>query len=116
MCSTAEELLQVRAVLEHFEFRMDTTLWLELERSRFLGDEDALAAELRRDRGLQIKAVSSKANKADLGTKVLVVARLNALRAACGIVVLGEPTCELVDEDCLANSLGPWVKWLYAQC
>ena len=32
---------------------------------------------------------SLKANKAELGTKVLPVAKLNALRAACGIVVHG---------------------------
>ena len=32
---------------------------------------------------------SSKANKTDLETKVLLVARLNTLRAACGIVVPG---------------------------
>ena len=62
------------------------------------------------------KVVSSMANKADVGTKVFLVARLSALRAACGIVVLGEPTCEPIDErnrrlndvrfgDCLTNSL-----------
>ena len=51
-----------------------------------------------RDRGLQIKSVSSKANSADLWTKAPPVVRLNALRAACGIVVPGEPACEPVDE------------------
>ena len=29
---------------------------------------------------------------------VLLVARLSALRTACGIVVPGEPMCETVDE------------------
>ena len=38
--------------------------------------------ELVRDRGLQIKSVSPKANKADLVAKVLPVARLNALLAS----------------------------------
>ena len=61
-----------------------TTLWL---------------GDIVRDRGLQFEVVSSKANKADyLGTKVPPVARLNAVRAACGIVVPGEPACEPVDE------------------
>ena len=58
-----------------------------------LGQVKALAVktlwlqELVRDPGLHIKAVSSKAKKADSGTKILLVARLNALRAACGIMV-----------------------------
>ena len=38
--------------------------------------------EVDRERGLQIMSISSKANKADLGTKALLVARLNTFRAA----------------------------------
>ena len=60
-----------------------------------LGKVKALAVktswlqEVVRERGPQIKSISSEENMADLGTKVLPVARQNALRAACGIVVPG---------------------------
>ena len=43
--------------------------------------------EVVRERELEIKSIGSKANMADLGTKVLPLARLNALRGVCGIVV-----------------------------
>ena len=94
----------MRAVLEHFEFRVNATYFGDLVAARGitqrlgLGRVQAFAVktlrlqEIVRDRGLQINAVSSKANKADLGAKV------SALRAACGIVVLGELTCETIDE------------------
>ena len=59
---------------------------------------DAWVRGIVRDRGLQIKSVSSKAKHEDLGTKVLPVAKLNALQAACGIVVFGEPACEPINE------------------
>ena len=50
----------------------------------------------------EVKALAEKANQVGvfdgeqgrLGTKVPPVAKLNALRAACGIVVPGEPACE----------------------
>ena len=70
-----------------------------------LGKVKALAVktswlqEVVRERGLQIKSISSKANKADFGTRVVSVARLNALRAACGIVVLGGMLSGNVFED-----------------
>ena len=60
--------------------------------------------EVVRERGLQIKSIASKANKADLGTKVLPVARLNALRGACGIVVPGELSKDAVESE---NELYP---------
>ena len=72
-------------------------------KSQGIGGEDALAANNCSRSWLQIKAVSSKANKADLETKVQPVARLNAGRAACGIGVPGGPECEPIDEggkDC----------------
>ena len=46
--------------------------------------------EVVRERGIQIKSIASKGNKADLGTKVLPVARLITLRRACGIMIPGE--------------------------
>ena len=64
---------------------MVKTLWLQ---------------EVVRERGLQIKSISSQANKADLGTKISPVAILNTLRAACGIVVpIGILTGNVEDEN-----------------
>ena len=60
--------------------------------------------EVVRERELQIKSTASKANKADLGTKVLRVARLNALQGTCGIVVPGRIS---KDADENANGLYP---------
>ena len=51
--------------------------------------------EVVREMGIQIKSISSKANKADLGATALPVARLNALRAACGTVV----PCGMMNES-----------------
>ena len=55
--------------------------------------------EVVRERGLQVKSISWKAIKADLRTKVLPVARLNALRAACGIVVPGAVSNDTVEDE-----------------
>ena len=111
MCSTAEELLHLRSILEHFG-RVDTTLYCDSATARGiaqragLGKVQALAVktlwlqEVVSEKRSQIKSNSSKANSADLGTKVLLVARLNALRAAYGIVVLGGTWNEsVVDEN-----------------
>ena len=119
MCSTAEELLHLRSVLGHFEVKVNTTLSCDYVSARGisqragLGKVTTLAVErlwlhqVVRERGLQIKSVSSKVNKADMWTKVVLVARLNVLRAACGIVVPGHPTCEPIDEgaadDCTVS-------------
>ena len=104
MCSTAEESLYWRAVLAHFRFKANTTLFCEslaargiAQRAR-LGKVKALAVktswlqEIVRGRALQVKVVYSKAIKTDLGTKVLSVDMLNALRAPCGIVNSGAST------------------------
>ena len=108
MCSTAEEQLHLRAVLEHFEFRANTTLFCDSAAARGiaqrtgLGKVKALAIkdlwlqEIVRDRGLQIKAVPSKANQADFGTKVQPVPRLNALRKAN---VSASRLCGTVDSE-----------------
>ena len=61
-----------------------------LEKVKALAVKTLWLQEVVRDRGLQIKTIASKGNKADLGTKVLPVARLNTLRRACGVVVPGE--------------------------
>ena len=75
-------------------------------------------------RGLQIKQVTSEANKADLGTKVLPEARLPPLRAACGIVAPGEAKPDSFDDNSVdeLNNLDslrwydePWVKWTLKQ-
>ena len=63
-----------------------------------IGGEDAMSAIICSRSGLQIEAVSSMPNKADSETNVLLVARLSALKAACGLVVLEEPTCETIDD------------------
>ena len=55
--------------------------------------------EVVRERGLQIKSIASKGNKADLGTKELPVARLNTLRGACGNVVPGESSKHTVENE-----------------
>ena len=101
MCSTAEELFHLRTILEHFGFSVNITFFCDLvaapgiAQRAGLGKVKALAVktlwlqEVVRERELQIKSIASKADKADLGTKVLPVARLNALWGACGIVVLG---------------------------
>ena len=103
----AEELLHLRTILEHFGFRVNTKLSLRLsgcERAG-LGKVKALAVktlwlqEVIRERGPQIKSIASKGNKADLGTKVLPVARLNTLRGACGIVVPGELSKHTVESE-----------------
>ena len=65
--SVAARGIAQRAGLEKGQGTVVKTLWLQ---------------EVVRERGLQIKSISSKANRADLGTRVLHVARLNALRAA----------------------------------
>ena len=116
MCSTAEELLHLRTVLEHSGYSVDITLFCDSAAARGiaqragLGKVKALAVktlwsqEVVRERGLQIKSIASKANKADLGTKVLPVARLNALRGACGIVVPREMSKDAVESE---NELYP---------
>ena len=91
-CSTAEEPLHLRSVMEQFEFKVNTTIFCDCVAARGIAQSALMEKtlwlqEIVRDRGLQNKAVSSKANT-----------RLNALRAACGIVVPGEPACEHVDE------------------
>ena len=70
-----------------------------------LGKNKALAVntlwlqEVVRESGLPIKSIASKGNKADLGLKVLPVARLNMLRGACGIVVPGELSKNTVEGE-----------------
>ena len=81
MRSTAEEPLHARSVLERFEVKVNTTLFCDsaargIGQRAGLGKVKALAVKTFwlqasvRDRGLQIKSVSSKANKADLRRKV----------------------------------------------
>ena len=81
MRSTAEEPLHARSVLERFEVKVNTTLFCDtaargIAHRAGLGKVKVLAVntlgckQLVRDRGLQIKSVSSKANKADLRRKV----------------------------------------------
>ena len=81
MCSTAEEPLHARSVLERFEVKVNTTLFCVsaargIAERAGLGKVKVLAVNtpwlqaIVRDRGLQIKSVSSKANNADLRRKV----------------------------------------------
>ena len=88
MCSTAEALLHLRAILEHFGFRVNTTLYCDsvaprgIAQRAGLGKVKALAVktlwlqEVVCERRPQIKSMASKVNKADLGTEVLPMARL----------------------------------------
>ena len=110
MCSTAEELLHLRTVLEHFGFRVNTTLYCDsvaargiaqragLEKVKALAVKTLWLQEVR-ERGLQIKSIAAKGNKANLGTNVLPVARLNMLRGARGIVVPGELSKHAVESE-----------------
>ena len=51
------------------------------------GSENTMVARgFFREGVLQIKSIASKANKAHLGTKVLPVARLNALRVSVAVL------------------------------
>ena len=102
MCSTAEELLHLRTILEHFGFKVNATLYCDsvaargiaqragLERVKALAVKTLWLQEIVRERGPQFKSIASKGNNADLGTKVLPVARLNTLRGERGIVGPGE--------------------------
>ena len=88
MCSTAEALLHLRTILEHFGFRVNTTLYCDsvaprgIAQRAGLGKVKALAVktlwlqEVVCERRPQIKSMASKVNKADLGTEVLPMARL----------------------------------------
>ena len=111
MCSTAEELLHLRTILEHFGFSVSDSVAARdiaqragLEKVKALAVKTLWLQEVVRETRLQIKSIASKANKADLGTKVLQVARLNALRGACGIVVSGEMSKDAVESE---NELYP---------
>ena len=111
MCSTAEELLHLRTILEHFGFRVNTTLFCDSVAARGIAQRAGLGMlktlavktlwlqEVVRERGLQVKSIASKGNNADLGTKVLPVARLNTLRRACGMVVPGERSNPTVEDE-----------------
>ena len=102
MCLTAEELLHLGAILKHFGFHVNTTLLCDLVAARRIAQRSGLGKELAistmwpqqtvMNRGLQVKSVTSKANKSHCSTKVLPEARLRAMRAACGIVTPGEAT------------------------
>ena len=79
---------------------METTDSGDAAPAENIGGDGALAARncSRSWTTIQFKSVSSMAHKADWGTKVLLLAMLNSLRATCGIVVLGEPAREPFDE------------------
>ena len=110
MCSTAEEHPHLRAILEHFGFRVSTTSLCDSVAARGtaqcsgVGKVTALAfctlwpREIVKEWELQIESVTSKANKADLETKVLPEARLRALRRACGIVAPRQAKPDSIDE------------------
>ena len=106
MCSTAEERLHLRTILEHFGFSVNISFFSELVAAQVtaLTVKTPWLQEVVRETGLQTKLIASKANKADLGTKVLPVARLSALRGACGIVVPGELSRDVVESE---NELYP---------
>ena len=98
MCLTAEEA----AILKHFGFHVNTTLLCGLVAARGIAQRSGLGKELAistlwpqqtvKNRGLQVKSVTSMANKSHCSTKDLPEARLRAMRAACGIVTPGEAT------------------------
>ena len=97
MCSTAEELLHLRTILEHFEFRVNTTLFCDsvaarriaqragLGKVKATGSENVMVARGCSRERLQIKSIVSKANKDDL--------------EACGIVVPGEVSKHTVESE-----------------
>ena len=98
-------------ILEDIGCRANTTLYCDsvaargiaqragLEKVKALAVKTLWLQEVVRERRLQIKSLASKGDKADLGTKVLPVARLNTLRGACGIVVPGELPKHTVESE-----------------
>lgn len=80
MFSTAEELLHLRAILGHFEPYVNTTLYCDSVAAHGTGQRSAVVRgkalavkalwlqEVVRHRGVQIRAVPSKAKEADRGT------------------------------------------------
>ena len=104
MYLSAEELLHLRAILKHFGFHVNTTLLCDLVAARGIAQRSGLGKvkelairtlwpqQTVKNRGLQVKSVTSKANKSHCSTKVLPEALLRAMRAACGIVTPGEAT------------------------
>ena len=104
MYLSAEELLHLRAILKHFGFHVNTTLLCDLVAARGIAQRSGLGKvkelaistlwpqQTVKNRGLQVKSVTSKANKSHCSTKDLPEALLRAMRAACGIVTPGEAT------------------------
>ena len=72
LCSTAEELLQLRAIPEHFGFHVNTTLLCDSVEARGIAQRSGLGRvkvlamrtlwlqETVKDRGLQIKLVTEQ--------------------------------------------------------
>ena len=92
MCSTAEELLQLKSILKHFEFQVETSLLCDSvaarrQRRSARGKVRALAVrklwlqDVVNSRALAVRSSSSKLNSAGLVTRVLPETRLRALRA-----------------------------------
>ena len=92
MCSTAEELLHLRSILEHFGFRVNTSLFCDsvlargiaqrarLEKVKALTVKTSWLQEVVRETGLQIKSISSKTNNADFGKKVYTCGQIERVR------------------------------------
>ena len=114
MRSTAEELLHLRSILELFGFKVNRTLFCDsvaargtaqrVGLGRSSGGEDVMVArscscERNTDRIGFFGTKGNKADKADLGRKVSPLAKLNTLRAACGIVVRGGTSSENVQDE-----------------
>ena len=99
MCLSAEEA----AILKHFGYHVNTTLLCGLVAARGIAQRSGLGKvkelairtlpqQTVKNRGLQVKSVTSKENKSHCSTKNLPEARLRAMRAPCGIVTPGEAT------------------------
>ena len=96
MCSTAEEATAFESTLEHFEFRVITTLFCglggsALDRSTFwigkgqgFGSKDAMASKNCSRSWAADQGGILEGEQGGSGDESQPLARLNALRAACG--------------------------------
>ena len=114
MCSVAEELLHLRSILEHFGFRVHTNLFCDSVAARGIAQRDGLL----KVEALAVKTLSSRflQEQTKLTWEVLLVARLNAFRAACGIVVpsglLNESVEDENDDGQTALFSWCWARWI----
>jgi hypothetical protein len=96
--AVAEDLIMLRAVFEFFEYEVEANLFMDSAAARGMARREGvgkvkglevktlwLQQEVKRRR-VCLRTVGTEDNLADLGTKVLSVARLEPLRQLCGLL------------------------------